>query len=861
MKMKRDKTDTRAARPRRRRSSLPAVLRDMRLSLLAFAALVCLACLGGWLLRRTLLQNARQTGLALARSYAEETHSNLTVYETLVNYGTANLNTRMELGDDTETLFAWAQLYFDRLTAVLGDCVVRPFLFMDGEILNTMDQTPMEVDPAYIATERDWYKLALDAQGAVAFTDLYTDVVTGEPVLSAVQMCADGSTVLGFDIFPRNFHYEDTSISLDTGDSFFLCDGSGMLLYARTELDADEQTLRDYCADLLQKVQVGDLDEYDDFIRDLDGQKRAVYVYRMQNGWYTVVTTPYSSILQDTRLFIPVLGLILAVYLLVLVLTAWRESRYQQRIGRTNETVRVLGNSYYALYRIDYGANTYEMIKGSDYVRARLAPEGSYDDLLRVVGEVIEPRAYDEFLRSFSTDNIRDLVRRRVRDFGGEFQRLFTDGYHWVSVRVLFDESLAPQEVVLCFREVEQEKQQQMRERQVLEDALAVARQNEISKQAFFSNMSHDMRTPLNAIVGLSELAERCDDPARVRERLGKINTASRQLLGLINDILDMSRMEQGKVVLNEQEFDLRRCVQDCLEPFRFQAERENKTLSVDLQMEQARVLGDPMRIGQILNNLLSNAFKFTGEGGHIDLRVEQMDRGEYAKYKIVVQDDGIGMSADFLPHLFEPYSREMRFSARQTAGTGLGMPITRNLVSQMNGEINVESEQGKGTVFTLVLPFAAAADAPSPDPETTADRAQSLAGKRILLAEDNEVNMEITTELLGLNGVQVTQAWNGREALELFAASEPFAFDAILMDMQMPEMDGCEAARRIRALRRPDAGRIPILAVTANAFAEDIAATTAAGMNAHVSKPIDFGILCRTLGELTGAAPDLQTP
>ena len=860
MRMKRDKNAPRATRPRRR-SSLPAVLRAMRLSLLAFAALVCLACLGGWLLRRTLLQNARQTGLALARSYAEETHSNLTVYETLVNYGTANLNTRMEQGDDTEDLFAWAQLYFDRLTAVLGDGVVSPFLFKDGEILNTMDQTPMEVDPTYIATERDWYRLALDAQGAVVFTDLYTDVVTGEPVLSAVQMCADGSTVLGFDIFPRNFHYEGTSLDLDAGDSFFLCDGSGVLLYARTELDVSEQTLRDYCADLLKKVRAGELGEYDDFIRDKDGQKRAVYVYPMQNGWYTVVTTPYSSILRDIRLFIPVLGLILAVYLLVLAFTAWRESRYQQRIGRTNETVRVLGNSYYALYRVDYGANTYETIKGSDYVRARLAPVGPYDDLLRVAGEVIEPRAYDEFLRSFSTGNIRDLVRRRVRDFGGEFQRRFSDGYRWVSVRVLFDESLAPQEVVLCFREVEQEKQQQMRERQVLEDALAVARQNEISKQAFFSNMSHDMRTPLNAIVGLSELAEHCDDPAKVRERLGKINTASRQLLGLINDILDMSRMEQGKVVLNEQQFDLRRCVQDCLEPFRFQAEKENKTLTADLQIEDARLMGDPMRIGQILNNLLSNAFKFTGEGGHITLRVEQMDRGEYAKYKIVVQDDGIGMSAEFLPHLFEPYSREMRFSARQTAGTGLGMPITRNLVSQMNGEINVESEQGKGTVFTLVLPFAVAEDAPAPAPETTADRTQSLAGKRILLAEDNEVNMEITTELLGLNGVQVTQAWNGREALELFAASEPFAFDAILMDMQMPEMDGCEAARRIRALRRPDAARIPILAVTANAFAEDIAATTAAGMNAHVSKPIDFGILCRTLGELTGAAPDLQTP
>nr|WP_317400835.1 ATP-binding protein [uncultured Gemmiger sp.] len=267
--------------------------------------------------------------------------------------------------------------------------------------------------------------------------------------------------------------------------------------------------------------------------------------------------------------------------------------------------------------------------------------------------------------------------------------------------------------------------------------------------------------------------------------------------------------------------------------------------------------MGDPARINQILNNLLSNAFKFTPEGGTIRLSVTQIDKGDFAKYKIVVADTGIGMSADFLPHLFEPYSREMRFTAKQSIGTGLGMSITKNLVSQMNGEMHVESEQGKGTTFTLVLPFAVVAgqeaEAASPTPEC-----YHLDGRHVLLAEDNEVNMEITTELLQMNGAVVTQAWNGREALEQFEKSKTFYFDAILLDMQMPEMDGCEAARRIRALPRPDAPVVPIIAVTANAFAEDIAATAAAGMNAHVSKPIDFGLLCRTLGRLTSDSDGL---
>ena len=535
---------------------------------------------------------------------------------------------------------------------------------------------------------------------------------------------------------------------------------------------------------------------------------------------------------------------------------SWRDVRTSARVERTNETVRVLGNSYYALYRVDYQKETYEMIKGSDYVRGRIPPTGPYEDLLRTAGEVIEPDAFRDFAESLSAKNIRSLVSRRVRNFGGDFLRRFGDEMRWVNVRVLFDESLAPEEVVLCFQEVEEEKQRQLRERRLLEDALELARQNETSKQSFFSNMSHDMRTPLNAIVGLSELAgEHTGDREKVAEYLQKINTASRQLLNLINDILDMSRVEHGKVTLTTKEFDLPQCVEECVESFRFQAEGEGKRLTLDLDVRDARVMGDPFRISQLLNNLLSNAVKFTSRGDSVQVSVTQVDQGERAKYRFVIADTGIGMSREFLPRLFEPYSREMRFTSRQISGTGLGMPITKALVAQMDGEIQVESEQGVGTTFTLVLPLAGAEPAEAPAPAAEApEEAFSLEGKRILLAEDNEVNMEITTEILSMRGVEVVQAWNGREAVERFSEAEPFAFDAVLMDMQMPEMDGCAAARQIRALRRPDARAVPIIAVTANAFAEDVAATTAAGMDAHVSKPIDFNILCRTLERLTAA-------
>lgn len=523
----------------------------------------------------------------------------------------------------------------------------------------------------------------------------------------------------------------------------------------------------------------------------------------------------------------------------------------------------MLGNSYFALYRVDFARGTYEMIKGSDYMRGRIAQTGDYQTLLDAMKEVIEPEAYEEYVDSFSLQSIRGLVSKRVRDFGGDFRRLFGDSYRWVNVRVLFDESLSPEEAVLCFREVEEEKQRRFQEQKLLEEALEASRRSEKNKHAFFSNMSHDMRTPLNAIIGLSELVQQnLDDPEKISGYMDRINLSSRQLLGLINDILDMSRMEQGKVALDYQQFNLRKCVEDCASTFRLQAQVEEKELETFFDMEDETVLGDSFRISQIMNNLISNAMKFTGKGDRISVSVTQLAHQDAAKYKIVVEDTGVGMSEDFLPQLFEPYARETRFGVKKVAGTGLGMPIVKNLVTQMSGQIYVDSEAGKGTTFTIVIPFTAVKEEKEEKKEQPAGLpGTSLEGKTVLLAEDNEVNMEIATEILTMSGIKILQAWNGLEAVERFKESPPFSIDAILMDMQMPRMDGCEAARTIRALLRPDAGTVPVIAVTANAFAEDIAATTAAGMNAHVSKPIDFAVLLQTLEELTGGQGRGRTP
>lgn len=835
------------------RRAVRHLLRHMRLPLCMFAVLAVLAAAGIALLRATLLRNAREAAEVFARSCAAEEQGSLNVYETLLTFGTSALEARLEDGESREEIAAFLEMYFRRVDTVLGDGTVDPYVVLDGEILSAQ---PWEGDADYDYAASPWYGQALAAEGEVVFTQVYTDAVYDRPVVTAAQSCRDGTVVMAFDILPEHLRFDTADLTGE--DSFFLCDGAGNPIYQETGMELTRTELRDYVTQLVERIQSGELDE-DPVIRDLDGRRRGVYYTRMDNGWYAIVTVPYSRITGGLRSLIWPLLTMFAVSLLALVALSWRSMRLTARVKRAGETVRVLGNRYYALYRVDYERETYEMIKGSDYVRSRIPREGPYSELLRTAGEVIEADAFREFTESFSCTNIRELVRQKVWEFGGDFLRRFGEEYRWVSVRVLYDASLAPEEAVLCFREVEQEKQRQLRERKLLEESLQLARQNEESKQAFFRNMSHDMRTPLNTILGSGDLARRhLEDRERLTEDLDRIDGAGRYLLGLINDILEMARMEHGQLRLEYRQFDLRACVETCLAAFRIQAEREGKTLRFDFQAERTALLGDDFRIQQILNNLLSNAMKFTPAGGTVTLSVRQLGGGDYANCQFTVSDTGIGMSPEFIEHVFEPYTRELRFSDRRAAGTGLGMSITKNLTVQMGGKIRVESEPGKGSTFTVVLPLEPAAEPIRPPAETPAREALALEGLRLLLAEDNEINMEIAAELLGAHGVAVTRAWNGREAVERFRESAPFAFDGVLMDMQMPEMDGCEAARAIRALDRPDAGTVPIIAVTANAFAEDVAAAAAAGMDAHVSKPLDIETLRRTLERLRPGRRDV---
>lgn len=826
-------------------------LQRLRKRIVVLAAIAVMAVVSLLVIREILLDNARRMGNEMARSYSADGEKNVTAYMTLLQVSTAYIDSQMRESTDSE---AWVQAYLKIVSSMLGSNVIDPYAVIDGKIIAA---NPWEGDDDYDATSTQWYQDAVAADGEIIFTDGYEDVITGKLIITLAQESEIPGNVVAFDIFPESFRQDLTYDSLPEGSTYLLCDSSGTLLYDELDGDTTKEQAEDYVETLLGKIRDGASVGFDSDVADLKGERHLVYYYIADNGWISIITIPYGSLMQGVRILSVWFIVIFAVFFITQVIAYIRESRMNRDYQRTNDTVRVLGNSYYAIYRIDFMKNTYEMIKGSDYVRRRIPPKGEYDLLLKTAGEVMQAEVFDDFRESFSIDNIRRLVAKRTRDYGGDFLRLFGDVYRWVNVRILFDESLNPEEAVLCFREVDEDKKQQLGQVQLLKEALNAAKKSEESKNSFFSNMSHDMRTPLNAIIGLTELAEKNpDDKDKVGEYLGKINYSSKQLLGLINDVLEMSRLESGKVTLDNRHFNLKKCVQDCADMFREQAIQEGVTLSTDIDVHMTEVYGDSFRLTQILNNLLSNAVKFSLEGGEICLSVRETEQKDYSKYQITVSDTGIGMSEEFLDKIYLPYEREQRFGAKNVSGTGLGMAITKNIISQMNGEIDVKSRLGEGTTFTVTIPFKCIAPESSAGMEAAEQKTQQdedfLKGKRILLAEDNEINMEIENEILTMCGAEVVKAWNGKEAVEIFEQSSENTFDVVLMDMQMPEMNGCDAARAIRKLRRPDAKRVPIIAVTANAFAEDIAATSAAGMNAHVSKPIDFKLLCRTLAEVT---------
>ena len=473
-------------------------------------------------------------------------------------------------------------------------------------------------------------------------------------------------------------------------------------------------------------------------------------------------------------------------------------------------------------------------------------------DIEPLVRSHFHPDDSAKILEHFSLSGLRRQKKDRHIDFALECRsRLFGSEYRWTAFNsTLLAQSDGYHQIILTLRDIHEDKLKELREQQALQEAFDAAKAANMAKNEFLSRMSHDIRTPMNAIMGMTAIAGKyLDDKDRIQDCLAKITTASNHLLNLINEVLDMAKIESGKLNLLEEDFSISAMLQELLDLINPQllVKKHHFTLTKAPELRD-NVLGDKLRLKQLLLNILANAIKYTPPYGSISLEVRETHSRlhDTIGYEFIITDNGIGMDSEFAAKIFEPFARASDSRTSEIEGTGLGMTIALNIARMMNGTIDVQSTLGKGSAFKATVylrPHQQIRSSKASAPAAGIDSLHEIScrGKQVLLVEDNELNLEIAVELLKYAGLNITTAKNGLEGLDKFKAAPPGTYALILMDIQMPVMNGLEAAKAIRALPVKDAQTVPIVAMTANAFPEDIAATLQAGMNEHLSKPIDL--------------------
>lgn len=531
-----------------------------------------------------------------------------------------------------------------------------------------------------------------------------------------------------------------------------------------------------------------------------------------------------------------------------------RKSELENALAQANlktEIVDSLSKIYWLIYRLDIKTGIYEEISASLETHRLTGKTGSAKEVFKEACQTIVSGEHRDMMEKFW-----DLLtlQERMSDTESISIEYHTTSGEWQEARFIVkkrDNAGLVTNVLYVVRKITKEKQLEIEYKQKLLDTAQEAYRANMAKTDFLRRMSHDIRTPINGILGMIAIAERCpDDVQKLMNCRKKMKEAAGFLLDLVNNVLDMNKLESGTVILEHKPFDLRQVLKQTKNITEMNG--ENKELLIEYDNDNIshfKLIGSSLHLQQILQNIAGNAIKYTDAGGRIRLSCNEIscDNGT-ATYRFVCEDTGRGMSEEFLEHAFEPFAQEADDARTSYMGTGLGLAIARQLVEMMGGEIEVDSKVNVGTKFTITIPFNIDTSDTDDNDKKEEIPDSVLNGIRILLVEDNELNMDIAKFILEDNKMDVVTAMNGDEAVQIFKESEEGYFDFILMDIMMPVMNGIEAAKIIRGLKRKDAMTIPIFAMTANAFIDDMNMSREAGMNEHISKPLDEAVLKNTI-------------
>lgn len=531
--------------------------------------------------------------------------------------------------------------------------------------------------------------------------------------------------------------------------------------------------------------------------------------------------------------------------------------------GKLQEKIRILDSLesiFFSIFYVDLPKNRYESVFLAPWFPQNIETRGVYSEIVK---ELVEKTVVEEYRKSLKSVLEPDYIKKALNkeqlseiknSYYIDYQAIQRGKIKWrrLTVNVVdLDEEGNPKHLLILLQDVNEEKEKEHKYQvQILREARKAKHANE-AKTEFLRRISHDIRTPINGIQGMVKMAQHCPNNKKKQEEYwGKVWTSSQFLLDLVNDVLDMSKLESGEIVLENRTFSLAEILEEVDLLLESQASQRKIQYITDGEEDtEMYLIGSPLHVRQILLNIGGNAIKYGKEGGYVKVKSKIIEREEdMVIYEFICEDDGIGMSKEFQQKMFEPFVQEADDARTTYQGTGLGLSIVDKLVKKMKGTIEVISQKGLGTTFKITIPFEIDQAAEANDTLCDEGATYSLEGMKALLVEDNELNMEITEFMLKEQGMIVEKAWNGREAVKAFEKSEDGYFDVILMDVMMPVMNGMDAAREIRRLPRADASSIPIIAITANAFSDDIEKSKEAGMNDHISKPIDEARLSDTM-------------
>ena len=580
-------------------------------------------------------------------------------------------------------------------------------------------------------------------------------------------------------------------------------------------------------------------------------------MYTQYRSHYLYVFYPSKSVFENRTTYMSyvIIGYFLLAILGMLLFQHRRKERIQY-LEKEFHLTSAIASIYSANLLLRLRDNTWQTVVASDRLQGALQGAETAMEMLKRFRSSQVMEEYREGFARFTYINTME-GRLKGKNFEGYFFEHANGNWYQallIPLSKTTGEGESIETVMLVFRDVTQQRKKELDYQEQLRETARDAECANAAKTDFLRRMSHDIRTPINGIRGMADIGLSIDgNPEKAKDCFTKIISASNFLLELVNNVLDMSKLESGEIQLEEKPFDLRELVRDAALSVETQAAGQGLTFTMEELEPEAHwhVIGSPLHIRQVLQNIMSNAVKYNRENGSVHISCHEIScEGGQAVFEFTCADTGIGMSEEFQKHAFELFAQEHKKNEARTtfSGTGLGLPIAKKIADCIGADLSFTSEEGVGTTFVMKLYLKIDARQPQDMPEQVQE--VSLEGMCILVVEDNELNMEIVEYMLKEKGVTVIKAMNGKIAFELFRASEPGTFDMILMDIMMPVMDGLEATRQIRALKRADASTVPILAMSANAFTDDVVRSLEAGMNDHLSKPLEFRKMMETIAK-----------